>query len=104
MKFVCSFAWTDLEVSQSERDLVMRMCGSLRLTDGETAQVEQWLELPPRAEELDPTTVPPDHRQMILTAIEQMVAADGKVVPAESESLQLFRDLVSDGDGSSETQ
>lgn len=94
MKFVCSFAWTDLAVSQSERDLVMRMCGSFGLNDEETAQIERWLELPPPAEEVDPTMISPEHRQMILSALEQVVEADGKVVPAESESLQLFRDLM----------
>ena len=58
MKFVCSFVWTDLNVSQSERDLVMRMCGSLHLTEDETAHVKKWLELPPPIEEVDPTSVP----------------------------------------------
>ena len=95
MKFVCSFAWTDLDVSQSERDLVMRMCGSFGLNDEENAQIEKWLELPPPAEEVDPTMISPEHRQVILNALEQVVKADGKVVPAESESLQLFRDLLS---------
>jgi len=99
MKFVCSFVWTDLNVSQSERDLVMRMCGRLQLTEDETAQVQQWLALPPPIEEVDPTAVPSEHRQLFLTTLEMVVQADGKVVPAESESLQLFRDLMSGDDG-----
>ncbi|MCK5940477.1 MAG: TerB family tellurite resistance protein [Planctomycetes bacterium] len=98
MKFVCSFAWTDLTVSQAERDMVMRMCGSLKLTESETDQVTKWLELPPPVEEVNPTKVPKEHRQMFLTTLEMIVKADGKVVPAESESLQLFRDLLSGGD------
>ena len=98
MKFVCSFVWTDLNVSQSERDLVMRMCGSLKLTEEETAQVKKWLDLPPPIDEVDPTAVPREHRQMFLTTLEMVVKADGKVVPAESESLQLFKDLMSGGE------
>ena len=56
------------------------------------------LELPPPADEVDPTTVPAAHRQLFLTTLETVVHADGKVVPAESESLQLFRDLMSGGE------
>ena len=97
MKFVCSFAWTDLSVSQSERDLVMRMCGTFGLNAGETDQVKQWLELPPPIEEVDPTAVPRAHREVFLQMLEMVVKADGKVVPAELESLQLFRDLVAGG-------
>ena len=36
MKFVCSFAWTDLKVQQQERDLVMRIAG----TCGSTATAQ----------------------------------------------------------------
>lgn len=94
MKFVCSFVWTDLNVSQSERDLVMRISGSLQLTDTEAQQVKGWLDVPPPVEEVDPTSVPPAHRQLFLTTLEMVVQADGKVVAAESESLALFRDLI----------
>lgn len=94
MKFVCSFVWTDLHVSQAERDLVMRITGSLNLTDEESKQVQQWLEVPPPADEVDPTKVPKEHRQLILSTAELIVNADGKVVPAEQESLALLRDLL----------
>ena len=95
MKFVCSFVWTDLHVSQAERDLVMRICGHLRLSDDETRRVQGWLDVPPEADELDPNTVPPEHRQLFLTVAETIVKADGRVTPAEQESLKLFRDLLS---------
>jgi len=94
MKFVCSFAWTDLNVSQAERDLVMRISGSLRLTDAEATQVKGWLDVPPPIDEVDPTSVPPAHRQLFLTTLEMVVKADGKIAGAEAESLALFRDLI----------
>ena len=95
MKFVCSFVWTDLKVSQAERDVVMRISGRLNLTASEAEQVQKWLEMPPTAEELDPNGVPSEHRQLFLTTAEMVVNADGKVTPAEQESLTLFRDLLS---------
>jgi hypothetical protein len=73
----------------------MRICGRLKLTDGETKRVEGWLELPPAPEEVDPTTVPPEHRQLFLTVAAMMINADGHVTEAEHESLRLFRDLLS---------
>lgn len=94
MRFVCSFVWTDLNVSQEERDLVMRMSGHLKLTEAETAQVQGWLQVPPPIDEVDPASVPPAHRQLFLTMMEMAAKADGKIVPAESESLKLFRDLM----------
>jgi uncharacterized tellurite resistance protein B-like protein len=95
MRFVCSFAWTDLAVSQAERDLVMRICGRLKLTDAEMQRVQAWLEVPPPPEEVDPTTVPHEHRQLFLTVAATMINADGHVTEAEHESLGLFRDLLS---------
>jgi hypothetical protein len=94
MKFVCSFVWTDLNVSQAERDLVMQMTGRLRLSEAETARVSGWLEVPPRAEDVDPNSVPMAHRQLFLSTMEMIVKADGKVVGAEYDSLKLFRELI----------
>ena len=52
MKFVCSFAWADLEVRDEERSFVHRMMKRLELDAEEQKLVEEWLEVPPRAEEL----------------------------------------------------
>ena len=74
MRFVCSFVWTDLKV----------------------AQVSAWLRTPPNVEDIDPTSIPRAHRQLFLQAAELAVKVDGRVVPAEAESLALFRELLSD--------
>lgn len=94
LKFVCSFAWTDLQVQQQERDLVMRIVGRFDLTAEQTRQVERWLEVPPPADEVDPTRIPREYRELFLRAAELTVAADGKVAPAERDQLAVFRDLL----------
>ena len=94
MRFVCSFVWTDLRVHQLERDMVMRAAGRLELTNDETAQVREWLRVPPEAEEVDPTKIPVEHRRLFLQAAEAAIRADGRVVPAERESIALFRELL----------
>ncbi len=94
MRFVCSFAWTDLKFAAAERDLVMRIAGRLGLDDGEVAEVKAWLQVPPNVEDVDPTAIPLAHRQLFLQVAELVAKADGRVVPAEKDSLRLFRDLL----------
>jgi hypothetical protein len=93
MKFVCSFAWTDLKVTQLERDLVMRIVGRLSLTEGEAKQIAAWLDVPPDGDEIDPTEVPLAHRQLFYTLAEMVVKSDG-LVSAERDALAVFRDLL----------
>ncbi len=96
MKFVCSFVWTDLRVQQAERDLVMRIAGHLGLDEDEVDQVKQWLQVPPAVDEVDPAMVPREHRELFFSAAELVAKADGRVVPAERDALELFRDLLAD--------
>jgi uncharacterized tellurite resistance protein B-like protein len=94
MKFVCSFVWADLEVKDSERKFVARMVKKLRLDEAEAEQVKGWLRVPPRPEEVDPTTIPKAHRQMFLDTIRDVITADGEVAPDEWENLALFEQLL----------
>jgi uncharacterized tellurite resistance protein B-like protein len=94
MKFVCSFAWADLEIKDAERKFVEKMVKQLRLDDAEKAQVQSWLEVPPRAEEVDPTRIPAAHRQMFLDTIRDVITADGEVAKDEWENLTLFEQLL----------
>jgi hypothetical protein len=94
MRFVCSFAWADFEISPEERAFVARLIRGLELGRDEEIQVHRWLDEPPDIDDLDPTTIPPAHRRLFLEAIEGLVAADGRVVAEESENLELFRALL----------
>lgn len=94
MGFVCSFAWADLEIQDGERNLVRDMVKSLKLDEEESAQVEAWLAVPPRAEDVDPNDIPLEHRQLFLSTALQMVGADGNVDAAEMENLSLLEQLL----------
>lgn len=94
MKFVCSFAWADLQVKDSEREFIKRLMKRFELSAAEKKQVEQWLELPPSAEELDPNQVPRAHRQLFVDTARAMIAADGVIDEEERESLQLLELLL----------
>jgi len=94
LKFVCAFAWADLEVKKSERDLVRRLVNTLHLEDDEKREVEQWLKRPPKPEEVDPNRIPRAHRELFLETARQMIAVDGEIDPAERENLELLEQLL----------
>jgi uncharacterized tellurite resistance protein B-like protein len=93
MKFVCSFAWADLEVQDEERTFVAKMVKHLEL-DADAKLIEGWLRHPPRPEEVDPTDVPREHRELFLDAVRRLVAADDRIDPKEAETLALFEQLL----------
>jgi len=94
IKFVCSFAWADLEVRAEERSFVARLVERLELDAKERRQVRRWLERPPLPDSVDPMTIPPTHRKSFLEAIEGVVAADGEISVEERDSLAVLRDLL----------
>lgn len=94
MRFVCSFAWADLDVDARERAFVRKLAKRLQLERDELEQVEAWLESPPREEEVDPNAVPRAHRELFLKSAREMITADGKVDPVEQENLALLEQLL----------
>src|SRR4029079_6495341 len=94
MKFVCSFVWADLEVKSSERKFVAKMVKRLHFTEDEAPQVQVCLNAPPPPEEVDPTQIPKEHRQMFLDTIRDVITADGEVAQDEWENLALFEQLL----------
>ena len=94
MRFVCAFAWADLDIADTERDFVRGLIAKLNLNEDETAEVEHYLTVPPRPEDVDPTDVPAEHRQLFLTSILGGVGADGVVDEREVENLSLLKQLL----------
>lgn len=96
VEFVCSFAWADLEIKPEERVFISRLIRSLELDEEEDLQVQQWLDRPPRLDDLDPTSIPSAHRRVFVEAIEGLIAADGEVSDEERDSLEVFKQLIVD--------
>ncbi len=94
MKFVCSFAWADLEVRPEERAFIREIVARLALDGEDGEEVRSWLDLPPEPESIDPTLVPATHRRVFIEAIKGVIAADGEIAPEEVENFRLFHDLV----------
>lgn len=94
MKFVCSFAWADLEIRPEERAFVKNLIERLTLDEEEQAKVCGWLEVPPDIESIDPTLVPHEHRQIFLEEIEGVIESDGEIAPEERENFRIFEALI----------
>ena len=94
LRFVCSFAWVDLEVRATERAFVSQLARRLDLDEDERRQVEGWLAKPPTPESVDPTLVPRKHRMRFIRAIESVIAIDGEISSLEREQLLLFAQLL----------
>jgi len=94
VKFVCSFAWADLEIRPEERTFVDHIVRSLDLNAEDQMKVKEWMEVPPSPEAVDPTRIPLAQRQLFIDTIEGVIAADGEVAPEERESLALLKELL----------
>lgn len=94
MEFVCSFAWTDLEVADAERKLILEMANSPEFDDADRIKIRGWLDAPPPIDDVDPTRIPHEHRQAFLDAIRSVVEVDGRVANTERDSLAIFEELV----------
>ena len=94
LKFVCSFAWADLEIHPQERSFVEHLVGKIGLSDAEKVEVDGWLKRPPAPESVDPTTIPSDQRRLFLTTIDALIRADGEISPEERENFDLLKDLL----------
>ena len=93
MKFVCSFAWADLEVQDGEKRVVERLIKTLEL-DADREIINRWLRSPPPPEEVDPTRVPRAHRALLLDAARAVFSADGVIDPKEQEHFELLEQLL----------
>lgn len=95
INLVCTVAWSDFELSDSERRHVLDLCARFDMSHEDQEQVLTWLASPPSSDELaDPGKVPPEHRDAFLQECQRMVMADGYVDPEESMSYRLLRDIL----------
>jgi uncharacterized tellurite resistance protein B-like protein len=94
LEFVCAFAWADLVVRPEEWQKVKRLMERLEISDAERERVLEWLVVPPEPDDIDPESIPEEHRRLFLRAVEELVAADRKVSEGEFEQLATFRRIL----------
>ena len=94
LKFVCAFAWADLEVRDEERSFIAGLVQNMDLDEDEIHKVKQWLKVPPKPDEIDPNKVPHKHRQLFLDAARAVIGSDGEIAEEERENYELLEQLT----------
>jgi uncharacterized tellurite resistance protein B-like protein len=94
LRFVCAFAWADLEIREQEREFVARLVDKLGLAADEREQVQRWLASGVPPEDVDPNHVPRRHRELFLSCAREIINVDGEVDPNEADNLALLEQLL----------
>ena len=92
LQLVTSVAWSDLAITAGEIAYIHGLMAGLHLSADEEREVQRWLKSPP--DDVDPTTIPREHRELFLGAVREMVEADGGASDEEKESLALLEALT----------
>lgn len=92
VQMACVAAWSDLEIRPEERRAIFDLATQLALPGADLAEIKDWLSAPPP--DFDPYDIPNEHRQAFLEAFLEIVTADGRIDPEESEAIRLLRELV----------
>jgi uncharacterized tellurite resistance protein B-like protein len=91
LRFVCAFAWTDLEIKPGERKFVERLMDRMQLGADDRAEVEGHLHVAPAPEATNPELVPREHRRAFIEAVRALLYADGDVDAEERERFEKLR-------------
>ncbi len=94
LKFLCAFAWTDLEVTDNERAFITRLVNRLDLGAEDRAQVDEWMHLAPSPASVDPALVPLEHRRTFLEAVRALIYSDGSVDEEERAQFDKLRQAL----------
>jgi uncharacterized tellurite resistance protein B-like protein len=96
LRFVCAFAWTDLEIHAGERKFVQRLMDRMQLSAADRAEVEGYLHVAPSPEATNATRVPREHRQLFIDAVRALIYADGEVDAEERERFDKLQAALSE--------
>ena len=94
LRLVCAMAWADSEIQQEERGFIAKLIFKMGTPAAEIRQVKQWLAERPADEDVDPSTIPQEHREMFLEACRGVMAADGTVTDEEKAELEKMEKLL----------
>jgi uncharacterized tellurite resistance protein B-like protein len=95
LRFVCAFAWTDLEIRDGERKFVARLMERMQLPAEDRAEVESYLHVAPSPEATNPKLVPREHRRIFIDAVRALIYADGNVDAEERERFEKLQAALS---------
>jgi uncharacterized tellurite resistance protein B-like protein len=96
LRFVCAFAWTDLEIRDGERKFVERLVQRMQLSAEDRAEVAGYLHVAPAPGSTSPALVPREHRRVFIDSVRALIYADGEVDAEERDRFERLRAALSD--------
>jgi len=93
IQMACVAAWSDMDIADTEKEVVMKLAERLELGESDLLRVRKWLT--EGVPDFDPYDIPYGHRQAFLDTFTEVIEADGRIDPEESEAMRLIRELVS---------
>ncbi len=96
LRFVCGFAWTDLEIRDGERKFVERLMDRMQLAAEDRAEVAGYLHVAPAPEATHPKLVPHEHRRLFIDSVRALIYADGEVDAEERDRFERLRTALTD--------
>ena len=94
LAFASAFAWADLEIQQQEKRIYMALVDEMGLAGNEREIALSLLSSPPRAEQIDPMSIPVEHRTLFLSTAHNIILADNELKATEASLLDLLRSLL----------
>jgi len=94
LRILAAAAWVDGEVEERERAFVEKILSKLPIAEDERKAVRGYLDSPPHPAEVDPTKLAPEHRELLVSLVEDLVKADGRIDPEEESALEDLKALL----------
>jgi uncharacterized tellurite resistance protein B-like protein len=91
LRFVCAFAWTDLQIRDGERKFVERLLERMQMSNDDRAEALGYLHVAPSPEATNPSLVPPEHRRLFIDSVRALIYADGDVDAEERDRFEKLR-------------
>ena len=94
LRFAATFLWADLTVDLAEHSFFQDLARELGVPRASLPDVLDMLDMPPHAEDIDPTRVPPELARTVREVALRAIASDGHVATREMELFDLLDELL----------
>jgi uncharacterized tellurite resistance protein B-like protein len=94
LRVLAAAAWVDGEVQDHERAFVEKLLDKLPIGDDERKVALAYLDAPPHPAEVDPSKIPPEHREALVKLVWQIIGADGKISDDEMQAVKDLEELL----------
>lgn len=94
LRVVAAAAWVDGEVQPAEREFIERLLGRLPLSDRERAEALGLLDRAPHPAEADPSRIAPEHRELLMELVWQVMGADSTMSEQERDTARELEELL----------